>query len=68
MTAYKMIILETARFANAHGTAFTYYRVCRAGQEGWVSAQELPLARYRSQGGSPLVELIKDAATLGDRI
>jgi hypothetical protein len=68
MTAYNITILESAQFANAHGVAFTYYRVRRAGVEGWVNAQELPLAKERTQGGWPMVELIKDAATLGARI
>ena len=59
-------ILDTAAFANNHGTPFLYHLVRRAGEEGWVLDTDLAEARERTQSGGFFVEL-RQEAELGRR-
>lgn len=59
-------ILDTAAFANMHGTPFLHHRVRRDGAEGWVLDTDLAEARERTQSGAFLVEL-RPEAELGRR-
>ena len=63
----KARIIETARFDNKFGTSFVYHLVSRVGERGWISGRDLDEVNEYTQSGRPVIELIKDARSLGKR-